>query len=137
MSRAGTTWQRAEVARAFVDERRAAIPYGPDQVRMMLQLVAHFRPGPRRLLDLGCGDGFLARAVLEAYPAAAALLLDHSEPMLERARTAMAGFAGRCEIRAADMGQPLGEQVAAGSVDLVISGYAIHHLPHARKRLLY
>src|SRR5438876_7968926 len=72
MSRAGTTWQRAEVARAFVDERRAAIPYGPDQVRMMLQLVEHFRPGPRRLLDLGCGDGILARAVLETYPAAAA-----------------------------------------------------------------
>jgi len=72
MSRAGTTWQRAEVARAFVDERRAAIPYGPDQVRMMLQLVEHFRPRPRWILDLGCGDGILARVVLETYPAAAA-----------------------------------------------------------------
>src|SRR2546428_3682302 len=29
MSQAGTTWQRAEVARAFVDERRAAIPRSP------------------------------------------------------------------------------------------------------------
>lgn len=137
MSSAGTAWQRDEVATAFVEERRGSIPYGPDQIRMMLQLVAQFRPGPRRVLDLGCGDGILARALLELYPTAEALLLDHSEPMLQRARSAMTAFADRCEIRLADLGRPLGEQVAPGSEDVVVSGYAIHHLPHARKRTLY
>jgi tRNA (cmo5U34)-methyltransferase len=132
-----SAWQQAGVARAFVEEHRGAIPYGVDQIRMLLQLVAHFRPESGLILDLGCGDGILARATLEICPKAEALLLAHSEPMLERARRAMAPFADRCVVRAADLAYPLSEQVAEASVDLVISGYAIHHLPHARKRALY
>lgn len=134
---AGTAWQRADVTRSYVEERRGAIPYGMDQIRMMLQLVAQFRPGARRIVDLGCGDGIMARAALEICPGAEALLIDHSEPMLERARQAMAPYAGRCTIRAADLAHPLNAQVADVSVDLVISGYAIHHLPDVRKRALY
>lgn len=140
-----SAWQDADTAWKFLDERRGAIPYGPDQVRMLLQIVEHFRPAdtgavPRFLLDLGCGDGFLARALLETYPQARALLIDHSEPMLERAQAAMSPFAGRYEIRLADLAEPveigsMGD--VAGELDLVVSGFAIHHLPHPRKRALY
>jgi ubiquinone/menaquinone biosynthesis C-methylase UbiE len=132
-----TAWQDAEVAHLFLKERRGAVPYGPEQAEMMLQLIRHFRPRPRLVMDLGCGDGFLARAILTAYPEACALLLDHSEPMLERAREAMAPFGDRCEILRADMGDSIAQYAEPGSADLVVSGYAIHHLPHARKHSLY
>jgi len=132
-----TAWQDAEVAREFLEERRGGIPYGADQMRMLLDVAGHFCPQPQRIVDLGCGDGFLARLLLDRYPEARALLLDHSEPMLQRAHAAMAAYAGRCEIRLADLRDPLLPHVPEGSADLVVSGYAIHHLPHERKRSLY
>src|SRR5438445_362649 len=98
-----TIWQEPAVAQKYLEETRGAIPYGPDQLRIMLQLIERFRPAARLVLDLGCGDGLLARTVLTAWPDAGALLLDHSEPMIERARARMADFEGRCEIALADL----------------------------------
>jgi SAM-dependent methyltransferase len=129
-----SSWQDAETARRFLDERRAAIPYAADQIGLLLQLVRHFVGAPRRALDLGCGDGLLARAVLSAHPAARAVLLDHSRPMLERARAAMTPFADRCTMLYADLADPLAVEPP---FDLAVSGFAIHHLPDARKRSLY
>jgi SAM-dependent methyltransferase len=133
----GSAWQNAEVARQFVDGSRDAIPYGADQLAVMLVLIHRFRPRPHRLLDLGCGDGTLARLVLDAAPGARAILLDHSEPMVARARERMAPYGERCEIRLADLKDAITDLAAAGSLDLILSGYAIHHLPDARKRTLY
>jgi tRNA (cmo5U34)-methyltransferase len=131
-----STWQDETVARNFL-ERRDALPYHGQQLELMLRLVAHFRPEPRLIMDLGCGDGLLGCCLLTRYPAARAILLDHSPPMLERARAATGDFEGRCEIVLADLSEPLGAHAAPGSVDVIVSGYAIHHLPHERKRSLY
>jgi SAM-dependent methyltransferase len=132
-----SAWQNPEVARRFVEGTRDAIPYGADQLAVMLLLIRRFCPQPRLLLDLGCGDGTLARLALEAAPGARAVLLDHSEPMVERAREALASYGDRCEIRLADLSFSVAGFAPAGSVDLVLSGYAIHHLPDVRKRTLY
>jgi len=132
-----TAWQDAEVARKFLEGRRAAIPYAADQTQMLLHLVRHFRPNPELILDLGCGDGFLARTLLNVYPEAKAILIDHSEPMLERARAAMSEYGDRVQIRRGDLAAPLATTGPFVGLDLVVSGYAIHHLPHERKRSLY
>jgi ubiquinone/menaquinone biosynthesis C-methylase UbiE len=134
---AGSSWKDAEVARRFLDQRRRAVPLGDEQVAVMLRLARRFVPQPARSIDLGCGDGFLSRAVLSEFPTAHALLIDHSEPMLERARDAMTPFSGRCEIIHGDLADPLPGLVGDGPFDLIVSGYAIHHLPTARKRTLY
>ncbi len=133
----GSSWKDAEVARRFLDERRRAIPLGDEQLQIMLRVARRFVPEPTRVIDLGCGDGFLARAVLSEFPTAHALLIDHSEPMLRRAHEAMSPFSGRYEIRHGDLSDPLPPQIGDGSLDLIVSGYAIHHLPTARKRSLY
>jgi ubiquinone/menaquinone biosynthesis C-methylase UbiE len=129
-----SSWQDAETVRRFLDGRRAAIPYAADQIRLLLHLARHFVGAPRRVLDLGCGDGVLARAVLAEHPAAHAVLLDHSEPMLQRAEAAMADYADRCSIRRAELAEPLAVEPP---FDLAVSGFAVHHLPDARKRSLY
>ena len=131
-----TSWQNPEVARRFLDERRAAIPYAADHLDLMVRLARHFVGSPCRLLDLGCGDGLLSRTLQTAFPACAAVLIDHSPPMLERARAAMAPFAGRSEIVEGELARPLAEQVR-GPFELVVSGFAIHHLPDERKRSVY
>ena len=90
--------------------------------------------GARSVLDLGCGDGRLASLVLEALPTVAHVVaVDRSAPMLDRARERF-GADGRIEVRARDLADDLS---SLGEFDLVVSGFAIHHLEDARKRALF
>lgn len=130
-----SSWQRAEVAHTFL-QRRAAIPYGIDQVQIAMKVIHHFGVRPRRFLDLGCGDGFLARVVLEEFPDAEAILIDHSPAMLERARAEMQPYPST-RIIEGDLADSLLKWAEPESAELVVSGYSIHHLPHERKRSLY
>jgi len=89
---------------------------------------------PRRVLDLGCGDGRLGAVVLDAAPSVERLVAgDRSEPMLRLARERFAGD-DRVEVVELDLGDPL---ALDGSFDVVVSGFAIHHLEHERKRALF
>ena len=131
-----SSWQRADVANMFLDERRAAIPYGVDQVQIAVRAIHHFGVRPTRFIDLGCGDGYLARVILSHFPHAEAILIDHSPAMLQRARAAMQPYRA-VRIIEGDLADSLLTWVEPESVELVIAGYSIHHLPHERKRSLY
>ncbi len=97
-------------------------------------LVSVVPPSPTRLLDLGCGDGRLAALVLEARPSLTEVVaIDRSAAMLERAAERFRGD-GRVVLRERDLADPLGP---LGSFDVVVSGLAIHHLEHDRKRSLF
>lgn len=86
-----------------------------------------------RVLDLGTGDGRMLALVRERRPGAAAVGLDASEPMLERAAERF-GDDPLTSLRAHDLGLPLAEP---GPFDVVVSGLAIHHLEDERKRELF
>jgi SAM-dependent methyltransferase len=86
-----------------------------------------------RVLDLGCGDGRLISLVLGARPELReATGLDNSRPMIEAARDRFADEP-RVTVLEHDLREPL---PAVGPVDVVVSGFAIHHLTHERKRSL-
>ncbi|MFC0470332.1 methyltransferase [Halalkalibacter kiskunsagensis] len=44
----------------------------------MLQVINHFTSNPIRIMDLGCGNRFLAEILLKTYPNTSAILLDRS-----------------------------------------------------------
>jgi SAM-dependent methyltransferase len=91
-------------------------------------------PEPRRVLDLGCGDGRLAALILEHRPSVDDVVaVDVSEPMLHLARERFADES-RVHIERGDLGDPI---THFGDFDAVVSGFAIHHLPHERKRTLF
>jgi SAM-dependent methyltransferase len=94
----------------------------------------------RTVLDVGAGDGAAAEAVARRFPVERVTLVDFSPPMLARARERFAGASAGVDIVDADLNDPgwhnrLPRDVAA--YDLIVSRYAIHHLPHGRKRALY
>jgi SAM-dependent methyltransferase len=130
-------WKRPDVAAAFLDERSLLIPDRQRQLQVLLRLLRAAGPGPRRILDLGAGDAVLLATALEAFPQATGVALDFSPPMLERARRRLARFGDRAATAEADLGSPAWRDAVAGPFDAVVSGFAIHHLPDARKRALY
>ncbi|MEM6285007.1 MAG: class I SAM-dependent methyltransferase, partial [Chloroflexota bacterium] len=86
MSRQDTVWQDRELVKSFLGGVRGAIPLAAEQIDMMLRVIVGFRgDSVNTFLDLGCGDGVLARAMLAKYPAAKAVLYDFSQPMLDAA----------------------------------------------------
>jgi tRNA (cmo5U34)-methyltransferase len=98
---------------------------------MLLDRLPH---EPLRVLDLGCGDGRLLDLILEARSVTEGVAVDVSPPMLVSAR---ARFTDRplVEVVEHDLAVPLPSQWR--NFDAIVSSFAIHHLEHARKRLLY
>ncbi len=91
-------------------------------------------PTPIRALDLGCGDARLMALVLACRPTVErAVTVDTSEPMLARARERFADDP-RVKVVRADLAEPITE---LGTFDVIVSGFAIHHLTDERKRQLF
>ena len=139
MSAPADAWKGEALVRTYLEGIRGAIPLAREQIDLMLRLIEGAALSVERIADLGCGSGVLARAILDAYPRASATLVDFSEPMLREARTQMQPYAGRCIIAQADLSDPAWAHVlgSEATFDVIVSGYAIHHLTDVRKRALY
>lgn len=130
---AADIWKDRDVAKAFLNERSLVIPDRQRQFEVLLRVVRFHCPQPRRLLDVGCGDGLLLGLLLEAFPHASGVAVDFSPHMLEQARQGL----GQRTIVAADLQTPTWKNSLTGPFDVIVSGFAIHHLTHERKRALY
>jgi len=125
-----TGWDDDEQVRWYLDR----IDRLPPRLAGEQVLAEALPPEPRRVLDLGCGDGRLAALVLETRPSVTSVVaVDLSPPMLESARARFADDE-RVEIDTFDLNDPLG---ALGRFDVIVSGFAIHHVEHPRKQALY
>jgi tRNA (cmo5U34)-methyltransferase len=134
----GAHWQREGLAASFAERRRILIPLLDVQEDVLLRLlVRHERP-IARFLDIGCGAGAMSELMLGSLPDSEAVLVDFSEPMLERAAAALAGHAGRWRVVRGDLNDPAWrDALPAGRYDAIVSGLAIHHLPPERKHTLF
>jgi tRNA (cmo5U34)-methyltransferase len=133
-----SNWQTQEVATAFLEDVRGALPGADLQLEVMGKIVELWSPRVSRILDVGCGDGILGRRLLERFPAARVTFIDFSEPMLTAVRDKVAS-SPRATVLKADFSEPswLNALADKNPFDVVVSGFAIHHQPDARKRRLY
>jgi SAM-dependent methyltransferase len=122
-------WQRPDHAAGYL-ERADRIPHRAAGEATLLEQIPS---GVQRVLDLGSGDGRLLQLVLDARPGAEGIAVDFSPPMLERLAERFDRHPG-VRIVAHDLDRPLPD---LGAFDAVVSSFAIHHLPHERKRQLY
>ncbi len=139
MSRWGEAWKSEELTRTFLEGIRGGIPLADEQIDVMLRLVEGRGKPVESFADLGCGDGVLSMALLQRHPRAIATLVDFSQPMIDAATCRLAAHGSNCEFVVADLGGEGWASSVAGRApfELVVSGYAIHHLADQRKRELY
>ena len=132
-------WKSQSLAATYLEGVRAAIPLALEQIDVMLRLVAGCGRPVGRVLDLGCGDGVLAAAIVQRVPGAEVVLADFSEPMLEAARKRFAAAGAAAHFVLADYGVPSWTEAVAewAPYDAIVSGYSIHHQPDRRKRAVY
>jgi tRNA (cmo5U34)-methyltransferase len=111
--------------------RADAVPHRTEGEGVLLE----FLPRPlMRVLDLGSGDGRLLALVKLARPEAQAVAIDFSVTMIDRLRARFAADPS-VSVVVHDMDNPL--PASLGAFDAIVSSFAIHHLPHARKRAIY
>ena len=120
--------ERVERYLSIIDDR-------PHREEMLAALLEQIPSNVCYVLDLGAGDGGLLALVKSKNPEAKGVALDFSEPMLRLARKRFAGD-GSVEVAKHDLNVPLPLD-RWEPFDLVVSGLAIHHLTHPRKRELY
>ena len=122
-------WSNAQHSRAYL-ERADTIPHRREGEATLLEfLPAHVV----RFLDLGSGAGRLLSQVKEARPSASCVALDFSAAMMGELQKQFAGDK-TIDIVAHDLSSRLPD---LGSFDAVVSSFAIHHVTHERKRVLY
>ena len=126
----GTGWSDPEQVRWYV-ERISRLEARQQGERMVVDLLPE---APARVLDLGCGDGVLAALALAHRPSVTEVVaVDASPPMLARARERFAQEP-RATVLEGDLNHPI---TGLGRFDLIVSGFAIHHVDDDRKRRLF
>lgn len=131
-------WKLPEIVNRYLSFR-AAIPLAQEQIRVMLSILQSREQPVESFIDLGCGDGILAAAILGEYPAARGVLADISEPMLKEARQQLQQYAGQLDFQNLDYADPhwVSRVQPSAPFDAIVSGYSIHHQPDERKRDVY
>jgi len=133
----GEAWRDRNVASRFASGRAAIVPESRAQIDVLLHVLRQRERPTARVVDLGCGDGVLLDAVLSAFPEASGIAFDYAETMRELATNRLARFAARAVVRPADLRDSGWRAEVGVAADVVVSGFAIHHLPDARKQHLY
>ena len=118
----------------FLDRGRFFVPQRERQAAVVAALVPRL-PEATLVVDLCCGEGPLAAAVLAAHPEVEVLGLDGSAAMRAAAEERLAAHAGRFRTAACEL-LPL-RLPDLPPLRAVVSSLALHHVAHADKPTLY
>ncbi|MFL6207905.1 MAG: methyltransferase domain-containing protein [Pyrinomonadaceae bacterium] len=123
-------------SQAFIDYGNYFVPEREKQIAIICELVGA-GDERRRVLELCCGEGLLARALLTRFPRAIVTAYDGSPEMLQRAQQNLAAFAPRFEAQQFDLAAHDWRAGQREQFDAVVSSLAIHHLDGAEKQALF
>ena len=137
VERYGHEWNVFEAAKEYVDRTDTEAEQRADAFHTLVGLVPHEAKDAIRVLDIGSGQGTAAAYLLDGFPNSRAVGLDVSEPMRQIATERMARYGDRFRYHLGDFVDGTLPNDMGGAFDVVVSSRAIHHLPTAKKQLLY
>lgn len=124
-----------QTAKTFIDYGRYFVPHRETQIEVICNLIP---PGkePFLILELACGEGLLAGALLDKHRSANVIGLDASQLMLQQAKKRLNKFGERFETKTFDLFDHSWRQ-DFNCVQAVVSSLAIHHLDEKQKSRLF
>ena len=123
-------------SRLYREIAAVAVPRRDEQLAALAALAPFAAGDEFAIVELACGEGLLAAALLQAYPKARYLGLDGSDSMRRETAARFAPYGGRATIAPFDIGSPDWLPRAEGA-GLVVSSLCVHHLDGASKRGLF
>ena len=125
-------YQFNAVSEEYDAQRKILIPCFSDYYQTALELSEQVLTVDK-ILDVGAGTGLMSAFFHEKYPEAEITLVDISQKMLDKAKHRFEGESNIDFLQADFADVDFGK----AQYDTVVSGLAIHHLPHELKKLLY
>jgi len=119
----------------FLEDGRYFVPDRGVQIATLCAVLPE-PPEGGLLVDLGCGEGLLARALLGRFPTARVLGLDGSPEMRKRARMTCASFGARFECRPFVLADRSWRSFPEPP-HAVVSVLAVHHVDDEGKKALF
>lgn len=143
-------WVDEKTSKEYLEGIRSAIPFAEEEIELMIRIIekAKSKESVHKILDLGCGDGILGFSILRKYPNAEVTFLDLTDSMINATKQKAEQFLQALDsnkqinifnFTVEDLANPnsIKNITKFGPFDIIISGFAIHHLTDDRKRELY
>ncbi len=131
-------WSDSRFAQEFRDHADGYIPERHSLIEITKSLFRHLVrcSQPRRILDLGCGDGLMVQELLKVDHTIDATLVDGSQEMLKAAGKRLARF-DKMHWVTASFQDLLAQDPLQNTFNFVLSSLAIHHLVMREKESLF
>ena len=130
-------WQSDEGARAYLSKQEAREAKRRAQWRLMGELLPYADDAAFTLLDIGAGSGPNARAILDLFPNATAILADFSPAMMSEGLAAMAPYEGRYRYITFDMTSGEWPREVPTDLGAVVTSQCVHHIDDSAKERLF
>jgi len=108
-------------------------PNRSKMVQIALEMLPFSKTAALRAIDLGIGTGYFTERFLTHFPNSRVLGIDGARAMIELAKTRLESLSSRVEFVIGDFRKLQDLVKGAGTVDVVISAYALHHLSRRDK----
>jgi len=138
---AKSEWNKEESAREFIENADMYILDRKRLFKILKSLYKYFlmkniKYRPKKVLDLGCGDGRITQELLKADEKLDATLVDGSTEMLVHAKNRLKSYSELKYIHST-FHDLVNNDLLSVDFDFVVSSLAIHHLPVEDKRNLF
>ncbi len=130
-------WNK-EKSEPFVTMADIVVPERATQFAIVADLLPFETEDCFGFVDIGCGEGLLAKTILEQYPNSTCHATDVADDMIAKARNLLSPFGSRVSVSTHNI-HDTGylDNVVSGPVGVVTSSLAIHHCSDTEKAALY
>lgn len=108
-------------------------PNRSKMVDVALEVLPFPKTAALRAIDLGIGTGYFTERFLNHFPNSRVLGVDGAPAMIELAKVRLTSLASRVQFVVGDFRKLQDLAPGAGTVDVVFSAYALHHLHRVDK----